>query len=690
MFRERWATGLLVGLLAAAALIYFDPEATPLYRTEVSLLFSPRKDRILNIPDVVDTSLSSAGELATHAEQLRSKAFIEYLFSSFTADEIRRIQAPYLDLTPVNEAAPSLAAIVRPGVTIFSRKGTNILVIGVSNRDPESAALIANRYARRYIEYNLDRATSGTNSAIVFLRGQAEDLRRQVASAETALQDYRARNSLASIGETKGVVIQKLSSLGSALVRAQMDQIELQTIIGNLSLFQSTGRPLIELPAILNHGSVAQAKASLESLQARRLLLEERYLRRHPRMIENELETGEARRQLDSGIERAVSEFRTRLDVATRYERQLRSEMDASETLARELDKVSVEYRFLEQDVQTKRTSYARIVDRLNDASITSQLDDINIRVFDEAWIAAAPAEDNRNTVLILAGVAGLAGLVMVPLGLGLLDRRIKTGHQIETILGQRLLGCLPKIKRTSAAERAQAFLQEKTGPLTESSRGIYSVMQIASTLTFPKSLLVTSCAPGEGKSLIASNLAAAFASHGHRTLLIDCDLRRPSLHHTFQVAGKLGWVQWLQTPATERPVHPTGIVNLAPRLDLLPAGAVPTNCTQMVEQLANAGIQKQLLSAYDLVLFDTPPANVFPDALLLARSCHELVFVCQFSGVGVTSLRRTLADLDATGVRTLGVVLNQAPANEAGLGYSGYGTKSADYYQAYADRKTS
>lgn len=688
MFKERWLIGLLVGALAAAAIVYFSPSGAPLYQTQVFLLFSQKQDKVLNIQDVVDTRVNSPIELATHIEQLKSKSFFEYLLVSFTPDETKRIQAPYLESAKPGEAPPSLASIIRPNVSIFVRKGTNILGISVSNRDPENAALIANRYAQKYIDFNLDRATTGTNSAIVFLRNQSEDLRRQVANAENALQDYRTKHNLAALGETQNVILQKLSSVGTTVVKAQMDQIELKTIIDNIQRLQADGRPLTDLPAILGAPQVAQIKSNIDSLEARRVLLSENYLRKHPKMIENEVETADARRQLDAAVARAVADFNTRYDVATRYEKQLSEEMRATEAKARELDKVSIDYRFLEQEVQTKRAAYTRVTDRLNDASITSQLEDTNIRIFDQAWVAAAPPEDALTITLLIAGGSFLFCLIVVPIAIGLLDTRIKTTSQVETILGQKLLGVLHRIKKSTPPERAQAFLREKDGTLTEAYRGLYGEIGVASTLAYPKSLLVTSSVPGEGKSLVAGNLGAVFSSHGPRTLLVDCDLRRPSLHEYFQVSGKDGWIQWLQQPAAERPAVPA-VVNLAPRLDLLPAGRVPSNCTQMIEQLANAGVQKQLLDAYDLVIFDTPPATVFPDALMLARSCHEMIFVCQFSSVPLAKVKRAIAHLSSTGVRCLGVVLNQMPADTGDAhGFYGYGNKPEKYYKAYRQQQ--
>jgi len=683
-FRERWLLGLLFGAVAAAAVISFEPGGPSVYRAEVYLQCSPRRDP--TGAGVFQSRPLNPTEITTHVEQLRSKAFLDYVLASFSADETRRIQAAYADGTRPGESAPSLAEVLWPNVSFFSRKSTPIIGIAVNHPDPELAVLIANRYARRYIEYNIDRAVTGSNSALIFLRRQTDDLRRQVVAAETALQDYRARHNLASLGETQGVIVQKLSSLGASLVNAQMEQVQLKGVLDNIAHFERNDRPLTEIPAVLAYGQVAASKASLENLRAQRALMSERYLRRHPRMIENELTAAEVRRQLEEELARAAADFRARHEIAMRSEQQLREELQATEARARELDKISIDYRLLEQDALTKRTAYARLSDRLNDAEIGAQLENTNIQIFDEARGAAPPVDPRLNPTFLLAAGAGLCGLVCVPLLVGLLDSRVKTTGQVETLLGQKLLGVVRRTGKSSA-EIAQAFLRDKAGPATESYRGLYSEIEIASALAYPKSLLITSSAPGEGKSLLAGNLAAVFASHGRRTLLVDCDLRRPSLHHYFQIKAQSGWTQWLQQAPQERPPLSQIVVSLAPRFDLLPSGRPPENCTQLLEQLAHAGLQKQLLADYDLVIFDTPPVAVFPDAALLARSCHELIFACQFGNVALGTAQRALARLVSTGVKVLGIVLTQAPEKWSEGGFFGYGTQSAKYYRTYGQR---
>jgi capsular exopolysaccharide synthesis family protein len=212
--------------------------------------------------------------------------------------------------------------------------------------------------------------------------------------------------------------------------------------------------------------------------------------------------------------------------------------------------------------------------------------------------------------------------------------------------------------------------------------------MEVRSSLGFPKTLLVTSSMPAEGKSLLCSNLAAVFAAHHRRTLLIDCDLRRPTLHRYFGVKASPGWVAWLETPPDQRPAAPAGLVHVDDRLDFLPAGRSSERPTELLDRLSRREALQPLLQQYDIVIFDTPPAAVFPDALMLARCCHEMIYVCQFRTVRPAIIRKVLDRFRGSGISLLGIVLNQLPETKArGYGYRGYGTQSADYYKAYEER---
>lgn len=688
LFIEHWWIGAIAGVLAAALLVWFRPHFEAIYTTEVSLLFEARKDRVLNIQEVVDTSLQTATELNTHMEQLRSKTFADYVLASFNPTETALIQRAYLDPENPTAPPPSIAGIIRPHVTVFARRSTPILSIQVSNRSPEAAALIANRYARKYIDYNLDSANTRTNSAIVFLRNQAEETRTQVEAAEQALQVYRAKHNLAAIGETQNVVLQKMASLGTAVVRATLDQIDAKSLIDKIEEYQRTDRNLLEIPQILASGQVSALNNSLLTLLSQRTMLDEHYLRAHPKIKQNEIEVSESRRMLAESTQKAIAELRSRYEVSAQYLERLQVETIGSEAQARELDKISVDYKFLEQDANAKRTTYTRIVDRLTEANITSQMANTNIGIFDPAWIPDAPSDTGAFDIALKAGGTGLSLLILLPLGLGLIDSRLRTPAQVEDSLDEPLLGVVKKMSKLDETERAQVFRLQKNRDLAEAYRGIFSEIEVRSVVDFPKAMVVTSSVPAEGKSLLCSNLGAVFAAHKRRTLLVDCDLRRPSLHRYFGIKATSGWVDWLESDAALRPAIPGGIIHVSDYLDLLPAGRSVTRPTELLDQLGRRETLQPLLQQYDLVIFDTPPAAIFPDALLLARCCHEMIYVCRYRTVRAAVIRKVLDRFEGAGISVLGVVLNQLPEKKAqNYGYHGYGTQNADYYRAYEEK---
>ena len=688
MFVERWWIGAIAGLIAAGLIVWFRPHFEPIYTTEVSLLFEARKDRVLNIQEVVDTSLQTASELNTHMEQLRSKTFADYVLASFSPAETELIQKAYADPLHPGATPLSLASIIRPNIGVFARRGTPIIGITASNRSPEAAALIANRYARKYIDYNLDSANTRTNSAIVFLRNQAEETRTQVEAAENALQAYRAKHNLAAIGETQNVVLQKMSSLGTAVVRATLDQIDARSLLDKIEEYQRNHRNLLEIPQILASGQVSVLGNSLNKLLSSHTMLAEHYLAEHPRMKENALEITEARRMLNEAIDKAIADLRARFEVSAQYLQRLQAETVGSEAQARELDKISVDYKFLEQDTNAKRATYARIMDRLTEANITSQMANTNIAIFDPAWVPDTPSDTGTLDIAVKAGGAGLGLLFLLPLVLGFLDNRIRTPAHIEETLHEPLLGVVKKMHKMGESERAQVFRLQKNEDLAEAYRGIFSEIEVRSPLGFPKALLVTSSMPAEGKSLLCRNLAAVFASHKRRTLLVDSDLRRPTLHRYFGLKATTGWVDWLETPPAERTATPLGIIHVGDCLDLLPAGRSSDRPTELLDRLSQRETLLPLFQNYDLIIFDTPPAAIFPDALMLARCCHEMVYVCKYRTVRPAVIRKALDRFQRAGISVLGVVLNQLPARKAqAYGYHGYGTQSADYYKAYVEQ---
>ncbi len=693
MFLERWWIGLIVAAAVAAAFVLSQPKPEPIYKTEVKLLFENQKDNVIGMAGVVETTTNSGMQLQLHIEQMLSRTFYESVQSSFTPKEIEQIQNAYRNPDSPTAPPPSLADIIRPNVRIEPQRSTTILRIMVWNKDPEAAALIANRFARQYIQYTIDRAMTKTSSAMLLLRGQAEEKRTELQLIERQKQDFRAKHNMAALGENKGVVQQKVAMLGNSLAEAELRQTNLRTLIESVEDYQKNNKNILEISDIANYGNVSAMKTRIDTLRAERRQLDERYLSEHPRMKQNQLAMEDAEAGFKAAVDLAVAELKNRFNFAKQHELRLRTDYADTEKQAQELDKITSEYKYIEDESTIKSKNYQDILSRLSEISIISQLDNVNITIHDKALVPGFPDTGTPKEVIKQAAALAFVLFFGIPIGLGFLDTRVKSSHDVESGLDQTLLGGIKAMKKLSETERPNVFRLGKDKALSEAYRGVFSEVEIRSIVPYPKRILFTSSIPSEGKSLTASNMAAVFAAHGKKTLLVDCDFRRPTLRRYFGTQSGVGLLPWLRengsNAAAQVETQKMGIVTIAPGLDLLPAGDAIKNPTEVIDQLAHCDLFNKLSKIYDLVIIDTPPAAVFPDALLLSRFCTEMIYVCRFKTVRKAVIRKALEKFQESGITILGVVLNCMPhASVMNYGYDGYGAYKADYYKSYQGEK--
>ncbi|RME68353.1 MAG: hypothetical protein D6781_11180, partial [Verrucomicrobia bacterium] len=286
MFRERWYYGLLAALIVAGGIAAYQMTRPPVYATSTTLIFEP-PTQVLDIRPVGPALVGDTINLATHIEQLQSGSFRNFVAASFTPEEVELIRAPYLDPELAPGEQLSVEAILATSIEIAERRDTPILEIRAFHRSPEAAKLIADRYASRYIEYNLARAESGANSALVFLEEEERKLRKQYEEAQQRLQDYREKYNTVSLLENQNVIAARLEAISNERNEAKNERLELESALRQVEAFQKEGRDLTGIRYIADFRGVAELQARLNDLQAERALLEQRYLERHPRMIEN-------------------------------------------------------------------------------------------------------------------------------------------------------------------------------------------------------------------------------------------------------------------------------------------------------------------------------------------------------------------------------------------------------------------
>lgn len=688
MIRERWIIAVSSSLLVVCLVGYFQLKTPRLYEAHSTLLLERQSERVVDMERVVDTGLEGNASnyttlLQTQMEQIRSRSFRDYVLESFSEKEIAAIVKPYRN--PEAGAPEPNPRNILGGVSTENVRNTYLIRIGFRHRDPVVAAMVADRFAEQYIRFAVDRSSSGNNLAISFLTEQADELRDKVEEANRALQEYRQEHNLVSAEENQNIIVQRLQAVNAALTEARVERLALEDQMSQVDDFQEKGLNVLEVGAISRFGSNPELALELDRLRKQREVIGDKYAERHPQMIENQRAIDATERTLKENIAMAVADLRSRLANARSNEESLRKEMREVEQESLRLDQLAIHYQVLRGKADSAKATHSQIIHRLNETAITSQLESTNIKISDRAVVPYAPIEPNLRRVALLLLFLGGFVFVGLPIGLEFFDNKVKTAWDVEHFLGQRLAGEIPSVAKLSEPDRGHIVERDVQDEPVEAFRGLFSQLELTSEIDYPKTMIVTSTLPGEGKSFVASNLAYCFAAHGKKTLLVDCDFRRPVLHAMYKLDNKHGLLACLEEEGEiSLDSELMGIREVAPNLFLLRAGGHTRKAT---EKLKDPRVEKffaALRTRFDMVIVDTAPAGVFPDALALAGFADESLYVARYGKVNRQQVKSFLDRLGETDALPAGIVLNAMPHGKR----SSYGYYGNYKYQSYYEKQ--
>jgi capsular exopolysaccharide synthesis family protein len=681
ILRERFWIALPLALIVAIGFAYVKSSAIPLYQSTASMRIE-KPETVVTSQKIVDTSISSDIELNTYLQVMSSATLRNRVIASFTPDEIKLLQKPYLaDLQPGQEPPP-VGAIVG-GITVQSVRNSFLVNVSATHRDPVAAALIANRYVEQFMSYLFDNISGKSDYAVEYLQTRAQELRREANAAEQALLAYMTKNNLVSLDRSADIVTDRLKTINSALQEARLARLATEDLYRQVDSFRNEGKNLLELSYISSHGTVSGLRDQLSELVRTQAVLSERYLERHPRMIDIANSIAVTQAQLQKSVELAIADLEATLAKARERENSLQREYEQQEREQFRLRDIGVEFKSLETAANNAKNQYGEILNRLTQANTSRNLEKVPVRPLDAALPAYTPFTPNPKAITRTAIILGLATFFGVAFGLSFIDDRIKSSWDVENFIGSTLLGIVPELSSIPDREKYRLILDNQNERGTESFLGVYSAVKIHSKLDFPKAILVTSTIPGEGKTLVSCNLAASFARHGKRTILVDCDLRRPMLHRHYEQENDFGMLRWFTAGAkfdspslAENP--DLGITTIGENISLLRSGGRSKVPTEFLESPAFAQLIDRLKREYDLVVVDSPPLGAVTDSLLIAETTDEVVYVCRFNRALRKHIRLYIKALRQGKNEVLGIVLNGLTARRIEY-YSNY-----RYYRSY------
>lgn len=680
ILRERFWIALPLALLVALGIGYYQARQTPMYASTAIIQFE-RPETIVTTQGVVDASIRNEIDLNTYIHQLTSNRVRTRVLESLTPEEIAIIQRPYLKSQPPGEPLPPLAAMLGL-LSIDPVRNSFILRLTVGHQDPEAAAILAQRHVDQFLSYLLDNISGVNDTALDFLHERAEQLRLESEAKAQKQQEYMEKNNLISLDSSTSIVDNRLLTINGALTAARLRLLEVESIAKQVADYQESGDNLLEITYIGSYGTVAPLRTQLSTLLQEQARLAERYLERHPRMIETTNAIITTQEHLDFAVQGAIADLHASLTEVNKTISQLETEYTAAEQEALNLRNMRVDFESLQNEALVARSNYMQILDRLNQTTTTKYLEKVPIRLLDRAQVASHPYTPNFPKIIRVCVMMFLVVFFGTAFGLDFIDDRIKSAWDIENFLNTSLLGIVPDLNNVKDEDKYTLLLKDTNPTAVEAFTGIYSAAKTHSLVDYPKAMLVTSTIPGEGKTLVSANLAASFARHGKRTLLVDCDLRRPMLHRRFDLANTSGLIPFYESGAsldTDLSTDPTlGIVKLNENLSLLRSGGRSRRPTELLESDLFGDLLKKLGRYYDLIVIDSPPLGAVTDGLLIAERVDEVAYVCRFNRAHRKHIQLYMRALRNAKTEILGVILNGLAPRRVEY-YSNY-----RYYRSY------
>ena len=680
ILREKLWIALPLALLVSLSLGYYKASRPKMYAATATMQFE-KADTVVTTQGVVDPSVRSEMELRSNLEKLNSQRLRTKVVESFTPEEVKILQRPFLKNLPPGAGVPS-AGEALGSVSIDSTRNSLLISITVRHPDPVAAALVANQYVNQFVGYLVDYYGGKNETGVEYLRAQADRLGKDAADAEQKLMAYKKEHNLVSLGNSTNIVGTRLTTVNDALTKARLARIDLETQYHQVEAYRKEGRNLMEIAYIAGHATVPTLKNQLSNLRQNQSVLGERYLERHPKMVDLANQVTVVQDQLEKAVDLAVADLATQLSEARQSEANLQTEYDRAEKESLHLGDLSVVYNSLENQANVAKSNYVQILNRLNETTTTRNLEKIPLHPLDAAVVPGGPYEPDLARIIRTCLGVGFLVFFVVGFGLSFLDDRIKSAWDVESYIGANLLGIIPDLSAVADDDKYSLLLKGQQTPGAEAFLSVYSSVKIHSKLDFPKSILITSTIPGEGKTLISCNLAGSFARHGKRTLLIDCDLRRPMLHRNFKQENVSGLITWFEGGAKldgDLPTDPSlGIIKLADNLSLLCSGGRAKSPTELLENPVFGQLLEKLKKYYDLVIVDSPPLGAVTDSLLIAERTDEVIYVCRFNRASKKHVRLYMKALRNGKNEVLGVVLNGLSPRRIEY-YSNY-----RYYRSY------
>lgn len=552
-------------------------------------------------------------------------------------------------------------------------RGSQLVDLSIDSADPAFAARAVNAFAEKYVQENLSLKVSTLEKSAEWLTGEVQKAADLVKDSELKLAKYKETQDAGALDSGQNTVVARLNTLSDSVTKARTDRIIKESVWRQV---QDAGSNLESISTIVNNSQVQQLRNQVNQLQQDRARVQERYGERHPDYQKVMTSLANAQRQLDEELKKAQQNAKSDYEAAVTQERVLQEAVNEAKGAATALGRKGVDYAVLLREAESNRSIHNQLLTREKELRVIANSRTNNVRVVDRAEVPGEPFTPNHRSDWLYSLGLGVALALATAFGIDYLDDTVKTPEDITRRLKLKFLGLVPIVP----GERHPLISGSVPHDFGEAYRAIRTSLAGQLPANGPRIIAVGSSQPLEGKTTTAVNIAMALAVGGARVLLIDADMRRPSVHKALRMTNDRGLSQLLAGQARMREVVQR---THDPNLLCITAGRTPANPSELLASDRMRALLTGLEAGpFDWIVIDTPPVLAVTDAVILAPLVHAVTFVIGSEMTRWRLAERAVETLLSGNPRQVLAVLNKVNFGRNKYYYSRYyGHQYKNYY---------
>ncbi len=599
----------------------------------------------------------------------------------FAGPWVQPAGASLADLPP--DARDGLLFRFRKNLTVEVVPKTDIIAVQFRAKDPALAADVVNSTVGRYTERNFRSSYESATLVSNWLSKQMDDLRIKASESQQKLAHLQKERGLIGVDETDNIVTEKLKQVDEQLTAAEADRIVKEARFriaasGNPELIASTvPEPTLEV--------LRSQQAQLRVDYAR---LSTKFGEGYPKLAELGNEIAQVNKAIQSELTNLSQRYKNEYLAAANTEAMLRASFEKQKQKTFDLNEGAAQYAILKHEVEATQDLYETLELKLKQAGVVAGLASANIAVVEPGQLPSKPVDPRPGLDLVLGFAAGLGLGLVAAVGLEALDTTIRSSQEAENASALPSLAVIPLIRNGGLGSELKKLSSGKcteqlhwiafTHPhsqAAETYRTLRTSLLLSSAGNPPQVLAITSSMPSEGKTLTAINCATVLAQQGAKVLLVDADLRQPSLHQAFHIPMGPGLSAVLDGACPEE--QALARLEEMPCLTVLPSGTLPAYPAEALASKKMTDLIQHWRSQYDHVVLDTPPVSMFTDAVVIGTRADAVVLVVRACATTRYALCHTRDLLHRANVTIAGLVLNGVDLRYENGYYRPYGSGS-------------